>query len=189
MDILDVILIGIALSMDAFAVGMTNGMVEPKMKWKKVLLIALFYGGFQAVMPLTGYFVSGVFSSFVAKIAPWLAFVLLAFLGGKMIFDCFHEEEQRGTPLSVKQLFIQSVATSIDALAVGVSMLALDAAGELRVNVFLAVGLIGCITFCLSVLAVQLGKVLGNKLASKAELVGGLILIGIGLKILLGGIL
>lgn len=177
-------MVGIALSMDAFAVGMTNGMVDPQMKWRKVLLVALFYGVFQAVMPLLGYFGAGIFSELVERIAPYLAFVLLGFLGGKMIFDCFQEEEQKAEVLTLRRLAMQALATSIDALAVGVSFLAMAASGTLELPVFAAVGIIGGITFVLSVIAVQLGKAVGDKLASKAELVGGIILIAIGVKIL-----
>ena len=214
--IVDLILIAVGLSMDAFAVGMTNGMTDSKMKLGKVLLIALFYGVFQFFMPLIGYYASSVLSDLIAKIAPWLSFILLAFIGGKMIFDGVREvmENRRkrraqgeagpqegagdgagaegkaaGGPLKIGTLALQALATSIDALAVGVTFLAADTAGSLCLNIWLDCLIIGCITFSLSVLAVYLGKAVGNRLADKAEIAGGTVLVIIGVKILLEGIL
>lgn len=186
MSVWEIVLLGIALSMDAVAVGMTNGMVEPQMRVRKALLVALFYGFFQFLMPVLGYYCGAAFASAVEKIAPWLSFGLLAFIGGKMIFDCFKKEETCAEPVGVKKLFVQALATSIDALAVGVSLLAAStSAAGLPFSVWLCALTIGAITFSLSAGAVFLGKKIGNRLADKAELVGGLILIAIGLKILI----
>ncbi len=186
MSVWEIVLLGIALSMDAVAVGMTNGMVEPQMRVKKVLLVAFFYGAFQFLMPVLGYYCGAAFTSVVEKIAPWLSFVLLAFIGGKMIFDCFKKEEACAEPLGLKKLFVQTLATSIDALAVGVSLLAASTSETgLPFSVWLCALVIGAITFSLSVGAVFVGKKIGNKLADKAELIGGIILIAIGLKILI----
>jgi putative Mn2+ efflux pump MntP len=207
MSIFELLLVAVALSMDAFAVGMTNGMTNSKMKIGKVLLIAAFYGGFQFLMPVIGYFASGIFSSLIEKVAPWVSFVLLGFIGGKMIYDGIkevleHRKEEKETkgaphaqeetlekPLSVKTLSLQALATSIDALAVGVSFLALSTDGTLCLNVWWDSLIIGCVTFSLSVVAVYLGKAIGNKLADKAEIAGGAVLVVIGIKILLEGLL
>lgn len=207
MGLFELILVAVALSMDAFAVGMTNGMTDSKMKLNKILLIAAFYGGFQFLMPVIGYFISGIFSDLIATIAPWVSFVLLAFIGGKMVYDGVKEvlesrkeeknsaqisevvEEDSSKPLKIGTLTMQAIATSIDALAVGVSLLALSTEGTLWGNIWLDSALIGCVTFTLSVLAVYLGKLIGNKLADKAEIVGGGVLIIIGIKILIEGLL
>ena len=207
MSVWEIILIGIALSMDAVAVGMTNGMTEPKMAIRKMFLIAFAFGAFQFLMPVLGYYCSYAFAEFVSKIAPWLSFVLLGFLGGKMIFDFFKElraekreqsesagsepsaesEEaaKRPAKLGLGKLLVQAVATSIDALAVGVTLLAAETQKGLPFHVLLCALVIGVITFSLSLGAVFAGKRVGNRFADKAALVGGLILVGIGLKILI----
>ena len=206
MSVWEVILIGIALSMDAVAVGMTNGMTEPKMTIKKMLLIAFAFGAFQFLMPVVGYYCSYAFAEFVSKIAPWLSFALLGFLGGKMIFDFVKELraakrekaeqaeaepeseaeiEPKSAKLGFGKLLIQAVATSIDALAVGVTLLAAQTSSGLPFHVLLCALVIGVITFSLSLGAVFAGKRVGNRFADKAALVGGLILVGIGLKILI----
>ncbi len=185
MSIWEILLFGLGLSMDASAVGMTNGMVEPKMKVGKVLLVAFFYALFQFAMPVIGYYCASVFTSVVEQIAPWLSFALLAIIGGKMIFDCFKKEEKEDKPLGLGKLCMQALATSIDALAVGVTLLATEATVGLPMNIWLCALSIGAVTFALSVAAVYIGKKVGDKLADKAELIGGIILIAIGLKILI----
>ena len=150
MGIFDILLTGVGLSMDAAAISMTNGMNEPKMKLPKILLIALFYGVAQGLMPLIGYYAGSLFAEAVAKIAPWIALVLLGFIGGKMIFEAIRafkkkkngEEAEEAKPLSIGSLTVQTIATSIDALAVGVSLVALDKSGALAVNIFVAVSMI-----------------------------------------------
>lgn len=198
---LEILLLGVALSMDAFAVGLTNGMVEPNMSLRKAALIAAFYGGFQFFMPLVGYFGGSAFSVLVEKIAPWLSFVLLGFIGGKMIFDSAREEEKSlkplaggaplvtEKPLGLGRLVAQAFATSIDALAVGVSLLAQEVTGALPFPAVLCAFAIGIVTFTLSLFAVIFGKTAGNRFADRAETAGGFILIAIGVKLLLEGVL
>lgn len=188
MQLLDVLLTGVGLSMDASAVGMSNGLAEPEMKTPKVLLIALFYGVFQGVMPLIGYFASGLFADAVASVAPYVALILLGFIGGKMIFEAFKKTEEERKPLSILALLVQAIATSVDALAVGVSLLALESAGELAVNVFVCCGIFASVTFAISVASVYIGKKFGTVLADKAEFIGGLILVIIGIKIFVEGV-
>ena len=200
----EVILTGIALAMDACAVSMTNGMTAKKLKPSQALMIALFFGVFQALMPLIGYFIANLVASNFMEVfetaSSVIAFVLLAFLGGKMIVDaikemtskcpCQCEEGCIGEKISYGKLTVQAGATSIDALAVGVtlSMLQLTEKG-LAWGVFGSVGAIGLVTFALCIGAVFLGKAIGNKLADKAGLVGGLVLVAIGVKLLVEGLL
>ena len=188
MSIYDIVFLSAALSMDAAAVGMANGMAEPGMSRKKMLLIALFYGVFQGGMPLLGYYGSAAFSSLVERIAPWLSFLLLGFLGGKMLLDAAREEEERYLrkrgKLGLSALTAQAVATSIDALAVGVSFMAQEAAGSLAVGVSLCTLIIAVTTFLLSLAAVQVGKLAGDKFSGGAQKTGGLVLLLIGIKLL-----
>ncbi len=205
MGFFEVLFTGMALSMDACAVGMTNGMTESKMPLKKVLLIALFFGFFQALMPLIGYFITGImtgaFQETFEKISSWISFILLAFLGGKMIWEfvkgCTCREiktangetavvcERPNQTLTVGKLCVQAIATSIDALAIGVVM----QLEGLVLGVWVSTLIIGITTFGLSILAVYIGKMVGDKLADKAGLCGGIVLVAIGLKILLEGLL
>lgn len=203
MNIFDILFLAIALSMDAMAVGMTNGMTDSKMPVKRVLTVGAFFGIFQALMPLGGYFltklVAGAFLEEFEKASSWVSFILLAFLGGKMVFDFVKELKAKKTEnaevveesasLTTGKLFLQAIATSIDAFAIGVTlqMAQLSPAG-LFPPVGWSVCMIGCVTFLLSVLAVYIGKLIGNKLADKAELVGGIVLICIGIKILIEGL-
>ena len=199
MSVWEILLIGIALSMDAVAVGMTNGMVEPKMRVKKMICVAGAYALFQFLMPVAGYYCGYAFSSLVEKIAPWLSFALLAFIGGKMIFDFVKETLARRkgdeTPVPVEQklgagkLLVQALATSIDALAVGVTLLAAETSQGLPFHVVFCALAIGAVTFTLSYAAVFAGKRIGNRFADKAGLLGGLILVAIGLKILIEGLI
>ena len=157
----------------------------------KILLIALFFGVFQGVMPLIGYFAGTLFAEAVASIAPYVALVLLGFIGGKMIYEALKkskEEEETVKNLSVGALTAQAIATSIDALAVGISLLALNGIGALKVNIFAACAIIAACTFVISLAAVFIGKKFGAVLADKAELIGGIILVAIGLKIFIEGV-
>lgn len=177
MSILEMLLIGVGLSMDACAVSMTNGMCY-KPKFRQSLLIALSFGAFQGLMPLIGYYAGSLFSAQVSAFDHWIALVLLGFIGGKMIWDGFHHDEETSVkPFGAGLLLMQAVATSIDALAVGVSFAAVSA------NIYLAVSLIAATTFFLSIIAVKIGQWIGDKLNSKAEIFGGTILVLIGLKI------
>lgn len=195
MSILEIILLGAALAMDAVAVSLSNGMTEPKMRLSKAAGTAGAFGLFQFFMPLVGYLVGGVFTNFVSQFAPVLSFVILAFLGGKMIFECVKEMLEKAPPVFRKkkrsgamELLIQALATSIDALAVGVTLLALEASGTLALAPLYSALVIGAVTFALSFVAVLVGKKIGSLIADKAEILGGVVLVFIGLKILLEGI-
>lgn len=182
MEIFELILLSIGLGMDAFAVSVCKGISMKKMNWKKASLIGLYFGGFQAVMPILGYFFGTSFESFITNIDHWIAFILLVIIGAKMIQEAFQkdkDEDEYNEDISVKTMLILSIATSIDALAVGITF------AFFKVDLVLAVSLIGIITFILSVLGTKIGNRFGDKYKSKAELIGGIILILIGLKILL----
>ena len=183
MKIWETALIGVGLSADAFSVAVAKGLGMKKIRWGQALLIALFFGFFQALMPAAGYFLGSRFSFFVEKYAPWISFLLLAFLGGKMIFDAFRSKEEEGSgELDFKELLILSVATSLDALATGIVF----AAEKMPVfTMFLSVLLIGAITFSLSLLGVFVGNRAGSRYNKPASVIGGVILVGIGLKLLL----
>ena len=180
MGIIELILLSIGLGMDAFAVSVCKGISMKKMNWKKACIIGLYFGGFQAIMPVIGYFFGNSFESIITNIDHWIAFILLAIIGAKMIQEAFQkEEEEYNEDISVKTMLVLSIATSIDALAVGITF------AFLKVNLLLAITLIGTITFILSVIGTKIGNKFGDKYKSKAELAGGIILIIIGLKILL----
>lgn len=179
MGFVEVILISIGLSMDAVCVSMTNGMCYRKMNLKHYLYIALAFGFFQGFMPFIGYYAGSIFASQVEFIDHWLALIFLSFIGGKMILDSRKNipEEECRTSLTFKLLIVQAIATSIDALAVGISF------ATMNVNILYASITIAVCTTILSFVAVFVGKKAGTKLNSKAEIFGGSILIFIGLKI------
>lgn len=179
MSIIEIIVLSVGLAMDATAVSMTNGMNDTKMKIKKILLIGLTFGLFQALMPLLGYLFGMLFVDFIEKIDHWIALILLGFLGIQMLREGVSKKEEQDDVkgLGLKLLLIQGVATSIDALAVGVSL------ASLKVNILYSVISIGIITAILSVIGVFIGKKFGDLLNNKASILGGIILIGIGLKI------
>ncbi len=185
MSYFEIFMIGVGLSMDAFAVAICKGLAMPKLDKVQTLVIALFFGGFQALMPFIGWMLGKQFESYITSFDHWIAFVLLAIIGGKMILDVIKggddEEETAVTEskLDIKELFMLAVATSIDALAVGISF------AFLQVKIVSAITLIGCTTFCISAFGVFVGHKFGAKYEDKASLVGGVILILIGLKILL----
>ena len=195
MSVFEIILLGAALAMDAVAVGMSNGMAEPKMKFKKVLEIAGAFGLFQFFMPIVGYCAGGIFARYVSAVAPMLSFIILVFLGAKMILGCIKEminpaprfeKKKEGSSL---KLLLQALATSIDALAVGVTLLALESTGTLALSPLYSSIVIGVVTFALSLAAVFIGKKAGALIADKAEILGGVVLIFIGVKLLLEGVL
>lgn len=182
MTFFELFLIGIGLSMDAFAVSICKGLSMQKIDKKYTLCIGLFFGGFQALMPLTGYLLGSRFSGYIERFDHWIAFVLLALIGFNMIKESREEEEEEEKPytgVNFKELLILAVATSIDALAVGVSF------AFLGVHIAPAVTLIGCTTFVLTLVGVWVGNLFGSRYKSRAELTGGIILILIGVKILL----
>ena len=177
---LSILLIAVSLSMDAFAVAVTNGIVVSGIRKKTLLLMALFFGGFQALMPVGGYFLGRAVSGYISEFDHWIAFLLLAFIGGRMFVEGLRGDgdEPRARVLTVPVLLLQAVATSIDALAVGVTMAFMD------VNIWLSCGIIGGICFAATFAGGLLGKKVGPLLRKRAELAGGLVLIGIGAKIL-----
>lgn len=180
MDIFSIILIAIGLSMDSFAVAISNGLTIKNLNKEKALLIAISLAVFQALMPLIGWFAGMSIEKYIEAFDHWIAFGLLLFIGGKMIFEAFiNKEESIGKELKVITLIGQSIATSIDALAVGISF------AILKMEIIIPVIIIGVVTFIFSLLGLQLGSYLGKKLGKYVEIFGGIVLIGIGLKILL----
>ena len=184
MTLLEIFLIGIGLSMDAFAVAICKGLAMPdKVHKRSAFLIALYFGVFQAVMPALGWLLGSQFAHYVTRFAPWIAFVLLAWIGGNMIRESRAEEDEDEQPsdgqVKHKELLVLAVATSIDALAVGISFAALS------VDIVPAVSLIGITTFIFSVAGVAIGRIFGARYEKPATIVGGVVLILIGLKILL----
>lgn len=180
MTLLEIILIGIGLSMDAFAVSVSDGLSCARIRRGQVLAIAVCFGGFQGLMPTIGYLLGRTFAKYISAFDHWIALILLAWIGGKMIWDAFHEDDaaETGLVLTPRLLLIQGVATSIDALAVGVSFAALP-----DVRIAPAAVLIACVTFGFSVIGTVFGKRLGAHLGTRAQLVGGIILVCIGVKI------
>lgn len=180
MGFLDIFLIAVALSMDAFAVSICKGLSVKKVSAKHMLTVGVYFGGFQALMPLIGFLLGFKFESFITSIDHWIAFALLAVIGGNMIKEALSgEEEEVNDSFSFRTMLPLAVATSIDALAVGISF------AFLGVDIVTAAILIGITTFVLSGSGVVVGNVFGSKYKSKAELAGGIVLILIGLKILL----
>ena len=203
MPLLELFLIGVGLAADAFAVAMCRGLEAKRFTWKNGLLTGLFFGFFQAAMPVIGYYLATLFADEISTFDHWIAFALLAFLGAKMIYEGAKEEHSKRrekkqnagstsdtaaaadekkpehVSFRMKELVVMSFATSIDALIVGVTFAFLDT------NIWTSVSLIGAVTFALSLFGVFLGSKIGKKLGGKAEIIGGVILIAIGLKILL----
>ena len=180
MGLIELFLIAVGLSMDAFAVSVCKGLAMPKCTFKKAAIVGLWFGGFQALMPAIGYVLGAQFQETIASIDHWIAFVLLALIGGNMIHEALdNDEEEADASLDVKTMFLLAVATSIDALAVGITF------AFLKVNIIPAVCFIGIVTFIISFAGVKIGNVFGVRYKNKAEIVGGVILILLGLKILL----
>ncbi|MCM1119677.1 MAG: manganese efflux pump MntP family protein [bacterium] len=180
MSLLNLFLIAVGLSMDAFAVSVCKGLAMEKAPLKKAALAGVWFGSFQALMPLAGYLLGSRFEQYITDVDHWIAFILLALIGGNMIREAFsaNEEETSGT-MYFKEMLLLAVATSIDALAVGITF------AFLQVNLLSAVGLIGITTFVLSTVGVKVGNLFGSRYKSKAELVGGVLLILMGFNILL----
>ena len=179
MGVLEIFLIGIGLSMDAFAVSICKGLSTRVLKIKHALTCGLYFGFFQGFMPLIGYLLGTQFKDKIESIDHWIAFVLLFFIGFNMIKEAFENDEEVDPDFSFKAMLPLAVATSIDALAVGVTF------AFLRVDIILSVTLIALTTFIISMIGVKIGHIFGLKYKSKAELAGGIILIGMGVKILL----
>lgn len=183
MGIFELLLIGVGLSMDAFAVAVCKGLNMKKVNKIHCVVIALFFGGFQALMPLIGWALGRQFETYITSVDHWIAFVLLVLIGGNMVKESIQKEEEAACPcdnrLDIKELFCLAIATSIDALAVGITF------AFLQVKILPAVAIIGVTTFILSAIGVFVGNIFGSRYKNKAELAGGIILILIGLKILL----
>ena len=179
MGIVEILILAIALSMDAFAVALCKGLATPRVAVKHMLICGAWFGAFQALMPLIGYFLGFFFRDYIVAVDHWIAFALLAIIGINMIKEAFSCCEEASSSFSFGAMLTMAVATSIDALAAGIS-LAMDDA-----NVWIAVSLIGVITFLLSAVGVRIGNVFGSRYRKPAELVGGITLVLMGLKIVL----
>lgn len=182
MNFVEIALIGVGLSMDAFAVAICKGLGMKRVNMRHALVIALFFGGFQALMPFLGWALGTQFASLVEPVDHWIAFGLLSFVGGKMLWDAFHEDDDQDENefrLDIPELFMLAIATSIDALAVGVSF------AFLRVDIAPAISIIGCITFALSLVGVVVGNRFGARYERPSTIAGGIVLILLGCKILL----
>lgn len=186
MGIFELLLTAVALSMDAFAVAMCKGLSVRCMKKKHMLIVGLYFGAFQALMPLIGFFLGSAFSSYVEKFSAWIAFILLAIIGGNMIKEALSKDEEKMDDcFGFKNMLALAVATSIDALVAGVAFAMEFATKKPFGGIWLTVSMIGVITFILSAIGVKIGNIFGAKYKSKAELCGGIVLIGIGLKAVL----
>lgn len=182
MGIAELFILAVGLSMDAFAVSICKGLSLGRINIKHMCLAGLWFGGFQALMPLLGYFLGSFFTNIITSYAHWIAFVLLFIIGGNMIRESRSEQEALDASMSAPSMLLLAIATSIDALAVGVTL------AFLKVQILPAVGFIGIITFLLSAAGVKVGSLFGAKYHSKAELCGGIILLLIGIKLLLDGL-
>jgi len=180
LSIFELFILAVVLSMDAFAVAVCKGLALCKIKLKNCLWVGLWFGFFQALMPTIGFLCAVRFEKYVHAFSHWIAFALLAFLGINMIKEALGEEEKCSMSISIKEMFILAIATSIDALAAGVSF-----AMTPNFRIVYAVIFIGCITFVLSAIGVKVGSVFGTKYNRKAQVTGGIVLIILGIKIVL----
>lgn len=182
---IELFLLGIGLAMDAFAVSVCKGLGMRRLNKKQTLIIGLYFGGFQALMPLIGWLLGSQFQKYITSIDHWIAFILLGFIGGKMMIEAIREWNEEETvdvidaPLDHKNMLVLAVATSIDALAVGITFAFLDT------PIIEAITIIGITTMVISIIGVVVGNFFGSRYKSKAEFIGGLILVLLGLKILL----
>lgn len=182
MGFLELLFLAVGLSMDAFAVAVCKGLSLRKISGKHLLLVGAWFGGFQMLMPIIGYFLGSTFERYITEWDHWVAFALLVFIGGNMIRESFSKEEPVDASLSFRSMLPMAIATSIDALAVGITFAFLmDSVGEMMLSVLM----IGVVTFTLSAVGVKVGSVFGAKYRSGAQLAGGVILVLLGLKILL----
>ena len=179
MTVFEIFLIGIGLSMDAFAVSICKGLSVGKVNGRHMLTAGLWFGGFQALMPLIGYLLGSTFEQYVTSIDHWIAFILLSIIGANMIKESFDKDsEKQNASFSFMSMLMVAVATSIDALAVGITF------ALLQVNIWLAIAVIGCTTFVISAAGIKIGSIFGAKYKAKAEFFGGAVLICLGIKIL-----
>lgn len=181
MNNFELILIAVGLSMDAFSVSICKGLTTQRFSWRTALTCGLWFGSFQALMPVVGYFLGAQFQEMIETYDHWIAFGLLFLIGTNMIREAVwgkKEKDENNGSLDLKTMFLLAIATSIDALAIGVSF------AFIQVNIWIAISIIGVITFLFSILGVKIGNVFGSKYEKSAEIIGGIILIIIGLKIL-----
>lgn len=179
MTVFEIFLIGIGLSMDAFAVSICKGLSVGKVNGRHMLTAGLWFGGFQALMPLIGYLLGSTFEQYVTSIDHWIAFILLSIIGANMIKESLGKDgEKQNASFSFMSMLMVAVATSIDALAVGITF------AFLQVNIWFAIAVIGCTTFVISAAGIKIGSVFGAKYKAKAEFFGGAVLICLGIKIL-----
>ena len=185
MGIAEIILIGVSLSMDAFAVSVCSGLKMKRIDYKTASIIALFFGGFQAIMPVLGWALGQLFAKYVDKYDHYIAFLLLAFIGGKMVYDALKDggDGDDDYRIDLKSLLVLSIATSVDALAVGVTF-----GMDPSVNIVSSALIIGATTFAICMAGVVVGNVFGARWKNKAQIVGGIMLTIVGLKILLEGL-
>ena len=180
MSILEILLIAVGLAMDAFAVAICKGLSMKKINLKKTLIIGIYFGLFQAIMPAVGYFLGSFFENLVIQVDHWIAFILLSVIGINMIKEVFSkDDEQCNDSVDFGTMVVLAIATSIDALAVGITF------AFLKTNIIISALTIGIVTFLISVAGVKIGNKFGDKFEKKSKFAGGLILIFIGLKILL----
>jgi len=185
-DLLSILLIALGLSADCFAVSLSGGISAMNRAWLKVLRVAFFFGAFQALMPVIGWLVGRTVIGFISGVDHWIAFALLGFVGGKMLFESFRRSEKDDRAMDISRgwlLITMSFATSIDALAVGLSFALLD------VSIALASPIIGAVAFVITVIGFEVGKRAGKLIGKRAETIGGLILLAIALRILLSHLL
>jgi len=181
MSYIEIVLIAIGLSMDAFAVSITLGLSVEKPTLKEYILPGVYFGFFQALMPLTGYFAGSLFAGKIQQFEHWVAFGLLTIIGANMIKESFSKEEEKSDSgrFQFINMLLLAVATSIDALAVGITL------AFFKINIFIAAAIIGVTTFCISICGVKIGNIFGAKFKSKAAFLGGIVLVGLGIKILI----
>ena len=185
MTFIELFLIGVGLSMDAFAAAICQGLFMTRIKWGHALTVGLYFGGFQALMPFTGWMLGSQFADRIQQYDHWIAFILLVLIGGNMIREALSGDEEDAAQaetdlrLDHKKLFLMAIATSIDALAIGVTFAFLETA------ILPAIGIIGCTTFCISVAGVAVGCWFGARYKKRAEITGGAILVLLGVRILL----
>lgn len=184
LSLLELFILAVGLSMDAFAVSICKGLAMKKISIGKMAIVGLWFGFFQGLMPLIGYLLGSRFAEYVTKSAPWIGFILLVLIGGNMVKESFSkEEEKESDSLEVKEMLLLAIATSIDAFAVGVTFSLMK-----DLNIIAAISFIGICTFVISAAGVKFGAILGEKFKNKAEFAGGVVLIILGIKILLQGL-
>lgn len=185
MGILELFLLAVGLSMDAFAVSICKGLSVQRTTIKHMSIAGIWFGGFQALMPFIGYTLGSAFTEYIVAVDHWIAFILLGLIGANMLKEAFDDDgcecccETENNAFGIKAMFLMAVATSIDALAVGVTF------AFLRVDIIWAITFIGITTFCFSAVGIKIGSIFGSKFKSKAEMAGGIILILLGVKILI----